>query len=253
MIEENKIYNEDCLKGMKRIPDKSVDLILTDLPYGVTTNKYDKKIPLKDLWEEYNRIIKDNGCILLFAQGKFFIELVNSNIKMFRYDLIWDKVLSSGFLNANRLPLRRHEQIAVFYKKLPTYNSQMSIGEPLHSRGINYKHKNFVNNNYGDYDRLEDIRKGSIEKYPTTILEFSKTHPSKAKHRTEKPVELLEYLIKTYSNEDELVLDSCIGSGSTAIACINTNRRFIGFELDKRYYEVANKRIEKETNRANAV
>ena len=134
MIEENKIYNEDCLKGMKRIPDKSVDLILTDLPYGVTTNKYDKKIPLKDLWEEYNRIIKDNGCILLFAQGKFFIELVNSNIKMFRYDLIWDKVLSSGFLNANRLPLRRHEQIAVFYKKLPTYNPQMSIGEPLHSR-----------------------------------------------------------------------------------------------------------------------
>jgi len=248
MLETNKIYNENCIIGMKSIDDKSIDLILTDLPYGITNNKDDKRIPFDSLWKEYERIIKDNGCILLFGQGKFYIDLVNSNIKMFKYDLVWDKVLSSGFLNANRQPLRRHEQIAVFYKQQPTYNPQFTKGKALHGKGKNYMKNIAKNNNYGEFKAIEDKRKGSTEKYPISILEFRKTHPSQAKHPTEKPIELLENLIKTYSNEQDLILDSCIGSGSTAVACINTNRRYIGFEINKKYYDIAMKRIE-EINR----
>lgn len=243
MIAINKIYNQDCLVGMKRIDDKTIDFILTDLPYGITQNSKDIKIPTESLWKEYNRIIKDNGAICLFAQGKFYIELVESNLEMFRYDLVWNKGLVSGFLNANRQPLRKHEQIAVFYKKTPTYNPQYSVGEPLHGRGKNYKNKNIINNNYGDFKILEDTRKGCKQKYPTSILEFKKSHPSVATHPTEKPIPLLEYLIKTYSNSGDLVLDSCIGTGNTIIACKNTSRNYIGFEIDKQYYDIATKRI----------
>lgn len=246
MIEKNKIYNKDCIIGMKEIKDKTIDLILTDLPYGVTNNPKDIKIPLDKLWEEYERIIKDNGCILLFAQGKFYIDLVNSNKKIFRYDLVWNKILKSGFLNANRQPLRNHEQIAVFYKHQPVYNPQFTEGMPLHGRGKNYINKLPINNNYGQFNIKEDTRKGSTEKYPSSILNFKKTHPSMSKHPTEKPIELLEYLIKTYSNEKDLVLDSCIGSGSTAIACLNTNRDFIGFEIDEEYYKTAIQRVEEQ-------
>ncbi len=244
-MELNTIYNEDCLEGMKRIPDKSVDMILCDLPYGVTQNKKDMKLPLDKLWKQYNRIIKENGCVCLFAQGKFFVELVNSNQKLFRYDLIWDKELKTGFLNAKRQPLRQHEQIAVFYKKLPTYNPQFTQGKPLHSKGVSYKNKEHKNQNYGEFNMTDDSRAGSTEKYPTSILSFAKPHPSVAKHRTEKPVELLSYLIRTYTNEGETVLDNCIGSGTTAIACINTNRKYIGFELDKQYFDIVNERIKK--------
>ena len=198
------------------------------------------------LWTEYERIIKDNGCILLFAQGKFYIDLVNSNRKLFRYDLVWNKILTSGFLNANRQPLRKHEQIAVFYKKQPTYNPQFTIGKALHGKGKNYMDKGFINNNYGKFKLQADTRKESIEKYPTSILEFKKVHPSISKHPTEKPVELLEFLIKTYSNKNDLILDSCIGSGSTAIACIKEERNYIGFEIDLEYYETAIKRINNE-------
>ena len=198
------------------------------------------------LWTEYERIIKDNGCILLFAQGKFYIDLVNSNRKLFRYDLVWNKILTSGFLNANRQPLRKHEQIAVFYKKQPTYNPQFTIGKALHGKGKNYMDKGFINNNYGKFKLQADTRKGSIEKYPTSILEFKKVHPSISKHPTEKPVELLEFLIKTYSNKNDLILDSCIGSGSTAIACIKEERNYIGFEIDLEYYETAIRRINNE-------
>lgn len=198
------------------------------------------------LWTEYERIIKDNGCILLFAQGKFYIDLVNSNRKLFRYDLVWNKILTSGFLNANRQPLRKHEQIAVFYKKQPTYNPQFTIGKALHGKGKNYMDKGFINNNYGKFKLQADTRKESIEKYPTSILEFKKVHPSISKHPTEKPVELLEFLIKTYSNKNDLILDSCIGSGSTAIACIKEERNYIGFEIDLEYYETAIRRINNE-------
>ena len=236
----------DCLELMKDIPDKSIDLILCDLPYGTTRNSWDEVIPFDKLWAQYNRIIKDNGAILLFAQGKFYVNLVNSNMKMFRYDLVWDKELVSGFLNAKRMPLRRHEQVAVFYKHLPTYNPQFTQGKPLHSKGTSYKEKELTNNNYGDFKATDDDRAGSTEKYPTSIMKFQKPHPSVCVHPTEKPVALLEYLVKTYTNEGDVVLDNCMGSGSTGVACQNTNREFIGMELDEDCYKLACERIKKE-------
>ena len=234
----------DCLELMKDIPDKSVDMILCDLPYGKTQNAEDKPIPFEPLWEQYNRIIKDNGAILLFGQGTFYVDLVNSNRKMFRYDLVWDKVLTTGFLNANKMPLRSHEQIAVFYKKLPTYNPQFTEGKPLHSKGKNPKVK--TNNNYGKYGEIADTRKGSTEKHPKSIITFKKSHPTQAKHRTEKPIELLEYLIKTYSNAGDTILDNCMGAGGCGVASVRNGRNFIGIELAERYFEIAKKHIENE-------
>ena len=239
-----ELYNGDCLDIMNKIPNKSIDMILCDLPYGLTNNKLDIVIPFDKLWNQYDRVIKDNGCIALFSQGLFYIDLVNSKRSIFRYDLIWDKVLTSGFLNAKRMPLRQHEQIAIFYKKLPTYNPQLREGTPLHSKGIGYNSKEPKNQNYGHFNITDDSRKGSTNKYPTSILKFSKPHPSVAKHRTEKSIECLEYLIKTYTNENDTVLDNCMGSGTTGIACVNTNRNFIGIELDKTYFDIAKGRIE---------
>ena len=238
-----ELYNGDCLDIMNKIPNKSIDMILCDLPYGLTNNKLDIVIPFDKLWNQYDRVIKDNGCIALFSQGLFYIDLVNSKRSIFRYDLIWDKVLTSGFLNAKRMPLRQHEQIAIFYKKLPTYNPQFREGKPLHSKGISYKSKEPKNQNYGHFNITDDSRKGSTDKYPTSILKFSKPHPSIAKHRTEKSIECLEYLIKTYTNENDTVLDNCMGSGTTGVACVNTNRNFIGIELDKKYFDIAKSRI----------
>lgn len=233
MLEINKIYDQDCLEGMKLLNDRSIDLICTDLPYGVTQNKSDIVIPFEPLWKQYKRIIKENGAIVLFGQGVFYIDLVESNRKLFRYDLVWDKMLTTGFLNAKKMPLRQHEQIAVFYKKTPTYNPQSTIGKPLHSQ--------FVRN--------DDCRAGSTEKYPTSIIRIQKPHPSKAKHRTAKPVELIEWIIKTYTNPGEIVLDSCAGSGTTAIAAMNTGRNWICFENDKDIYEVAKERIKEHQQR----
>lgn len=238
-----KLYNGDCLEVMKDIPDKSIDMILCDLPYGVTQNKKDIALPFDRLWEQYERIIKDNGAIVLFGQGTFYIDLVNSNRKLFRYDLIWDKVLTSGFLNAKRIPLRQHEQIAVFYKKLPVYNPQFSKGKPLHGKGTSYKNKEHKNNNYGEFKQLNDVRKGSTIKYPTSILKFQKVHPSKAIHPTEKAIELMEYLIKTYTNENDTVLDNCAGSMSTVIAALNTKRNCIAIEKDTKYFEIGKERV----------
>ena len=241
----NELYLGDCLEVMKKLPDKSIDMILCDLPYGATRNSADKKLPFKALWKQYMRIIKDRGCIALFAQGKFYIDLTQSNYKMFRYDLIWDKQLTTGFLNAKRMPLRQHEQIAIFYKKPPTYNPQFTQGKPQHSKGTSYKTKEQTNNNYGKYNALEDTRKYSTNKYPTSILQFIKPHPSKANHRTEKPIALLEYLIETFTNKGDTVLDNCMGSGNTGIAAIKTNRNFIGIELQEYYFEIAKQRIMK--------
>ena len=238
-MNQMQIKQGDCLELMKEIPDKSIDMILCDLPYGTTQNKSDIIIPFDKLWNSYERIIKDNGAIVLFAQGVFYVDLINSNRKLFRYDLIWDKVLTSGFLNAKRMPLRQHEQIAVFYKKLPKYNPQFTSGKPLHSKGKTYKDKPIVNQNYGVFHTADDSRAGSTEKYPTSILKFQKPHPSISVHRTQKSVELLEWLINTYTDEGETVLDNCMGSGSTGVACINTNRNFIGYELDEHYFQIA--------------
>ena len=236
----------DCLEIMKKLPDKSVDLILCDLPYGNTKAKEDVPLPFVPLWEQYERIIKDRGAILLFAQGLFYVDLVNSNRRLFRYDIVWDKKLVTGFLNSRKMPLRSHEQIAVFYKKLPTYNPQFTIGEGLHGRGTAYKNKSVVNNNYGKYAAEGDTRKGCKQKYPKSIISFQKPHPAKANHRTEKPVALLEWLIRTFTHEGDTVLDNCMGSGSTGVACKNTNRCFIGIELDEKYFNFCKERLEQE-------
>lgn len=237
------LFNDDCIKAMKKIPSGSIDLILTDLPYGTTKNAWDIVIPFDELWAEYDRILKENGAALLFGQGLFYIDLVNSNRKNFRYDLVWDKKLSTGFLNANRMPLRQHEQIAVFYRKLPTYNPQFSIGQPLHGKGTKYLQSELKNNNYSKYNQLPDIRKDSTKKYPTSIISIQKIHPSKTIHPTQKPIELLTYLIKTYSNPGDTVFDSCMGIGSTGIATIKSQRNFIGIELNKNYFDIAYKNI----------
>lgn len=243
---DSYIKQGDCLELMKELSDKSIDMILCDLPYGVTANSEDKPIPFKPLWAEYCRIIKDNGCIALFGQGTFFIDLVNSNRKFFRYDLVWNKILSSGFLNANRMPLRQHEQVAIFYKKLPTYNPQFTEGQPLHGKGTSYKIKEPINNNYGKFHTTDDYRKGTTEKYPTSIISITKPHPSVAIHRTEKPIALLEYLIKTYTNAGEVVLDNCMGSGNTCIAARNTQRKYIGFDNNQKWFDIAYTRLYKE-------
>lgn len=235
----------DCLKEMKSIQEKSIDMILCDLPYGVTAkNKWDVIIPFEKLWENYNRIIKDNGAIVLFGQDKFTAKLMLSNEKYHRYNWIWDKVLPSGFLNANRMPMKEHEDICVFYKSLPKYNPQKTKGNPCHTKGKAVGKMNddiLSNDNYRDFKVVET--EGNM-KFPTSILHFQKPHPSVSVHPTQKPVDLLEYLIKTYTNENELVLDNCMGSGSTGVACLNTNRNFIGIELDHKYYNIAKSRLE---------
>lgn len=245
-MELDKIFNEDCLDGMKRIPAESVDCIICDLPYEVLNKgnkhaQWDKLIPFDKLWEQYERVIKPNGAIILFAQGLFTAKLMTSNEKLWRYNLIWKKgTRSTGFLNANRMPLRNHEDLCVFYKQQPTYNPQMWKGRPNHTRSATRRP---VKNNrcYGVMDQTPTII--TEWKYPFSIIDIEKEH-KKQYHSTQKPVALIEYLIKTYTNEGETVLDNCMGSGTTAIAAINTNRRFIGFELDTDFFEIANKRIE---------
>lgn len=237
----------DCLTEMKQIEEKSIDLVIADLPYGKTKNKWDSIIPFEKMWKEIDRVAKDNAAVIFFSQGIFYVDLVNSNRKNFRYDIVWDKVLTSGHLNAGRMPLRSHEQLAVFYKKMPVYNPQFTQGIPLHSVGKKdgVPVKNGKNNgNYGTFTP-NDRRAGSTEKYPKSIQIFQKPHPSLGLHPTAKPVELLEWIIKTYSNENDVVLDFCMGSGSTGVACVNTGRSFIGIELDDEYFEKAKKRIEK--------
>lgn len=232
---EIKLINDDCLNAMQKIPNKSIDMILCDLPYGVTENEWDNIIPFDKLWNQYERIIKDNAAIVLFAQGKFYVELVNSNLKLFRYDFVWDKISVTGFLNANKAPLRRHEQIAVFYKHLPTYNVGFDIGKYEVTENIRY------NENWRTWKETKPIIKAQ-GKYPTSILKFAR--PNKQRfHPTQKPDELLEFLLKTYTNENDLVLDNCMGSGSTGVACALTNRNFIGIEADKKYFNIAQKRI----------
>lgn len=225
-------FEKGVFDSFDNIKDGEVDLILADLPYGTTANPKDTRLPFDKLWEQYLRVIKEDGAILLFAQGLFYIDLVNSQRTLFRYDIIWDKVLVTGFLNAKRMPLRSHEQIAVFYRKLPTYNPQFKEGKPLHSKGTSYVETELVNQNYGKFNHSDDSRAGSTQKYPKSIWKFAKPHPSVARHRTQKPVGLLEELILTYSNTGDVVLDNVMGSGSTGIASLNTGRKFIGFEND---------------------
>lgn len=252
MIELDHIYNEDCLEGMKRIPDASIDCIICDLPYGVLNGQseggtWDSMIPLEPLWVEYCRIIKENGVIVLFAQGMFTAKLMMSQPKLWKYNLVWNKCRATGFLNANRQPLRYHEDICVFYKKLPTYNPQMEDlngREPNHPQGMGKHDDN--NRCYGTVKRIYTT-KVIDKKFPGSIISFKAVHCNEGQfHPTQKPVELLRWLVKTFTNEWELVLDNCIGSGTTAVACIKEKRHFIGFELNKEYYEKACDRIKVE-------
>jgi len=236
----NKILQGDCLELMKDIPAKSIDMILCDLPYGTTQNKWDSIIPLDKMWLQYERIIKDNGAMVLTAQDKFTAKLMLSNEKIHRYNLIWNKILTSGFLNANRMPLRVHEDICIFYKKLPTYNPQKFKGSKNHSKG---NMKTDINNNYGKYDKVDNLEKLGDLKHPQSIITFQKPHPSKAIHPTQKPVDLFEYLIKTYTNERDLVLDNAAGSGTTGVACKNLDRRYILIEKEEEYINIIKQRI----------
>ena len=218
---------------MKDIENESIDMIFSDLPYGKTKNKWDSIIPLDLLWKQYNRIIKPNGAIVLFGQDKFTAKMMLSNENMHRYNLIWDKVLSSGFLNANKMPLRNHEDIMVFYKKLPIYNPQFWEGKPLHGMGEKYKKGNLDNKNYGNFASYKNPsanREGDTKKYPLSILKFKKEHPSTIIHPTQKPLELCRYIIRTYTNEGNLVLDNCCGSGSIPLSAKLENRNYIGMD-----------------------
>lgn len=250
-----------CLELMKSIlPPKSIDLILADLPYGTTKCRFDTVIPFEPLWVEYKRIIKDHGAILLFSQQPFTTDLIMSNRKMFRYEIIWSKTSPTGFLNAKKMPMRYHENICVFYKHLPTYNPQKQkvarndIGRERINSGKAEQ--------YGEFRKDDWKWVETGERYPSDVMEydlpddledvvkfsnwngalFGNTDKT-VKHPTAKPIDLLEYLIKTYTNKGDTVLDNCMGSGSTGVACVNTGRNFIGIEIDGEYFKIAKKRI----------
>lgn len=277
-----ELYYGDCREKLDELETHSIDLLLTDLPYGVTSNKKDIRLPMLDyvfyngkqyegydnfimqhitkndfnslrdywnenvfegLWTKLNRVVKPNGAMLLFGQGEFFSYLIQSNKKNYKTDYIWDKVLMSNHLNSSKQRLSKHEMIGVFYRKTPVYNPQMKEGKPLHSQGKKKGTKTeeeLVNRNYGKYNITVDYdkRKGSTEKFPHSILTYQKPHPSKARHRTEKPVELLKELILTFSNPGDIVLDICAGSGSTGEAALACGRKYVLIEND--IYEFKN-------------
>lgn len=280
MMEIDKIYNMDCLDGMKDIPDGSVDAVICDLPYGVLHKdnphvQWDNIIPFEPLWEQYERVTKDNAAIVLFAQGMFTAQLMMSNPKSWRYNLIWDKQRVTGFLNARRMPMRCHEDICVFYKTLPVYNPQMEKCAPYqrnHSRGkqdgeqtnrcygvfgkaedniTDEKYPRSIVTTYGrdyegrTYESVPRVESTVPEGYklPTSIIGIKKEHESTVLHPTQKPVNLIRYLIRTYTNECGVILDNCMGSGTTAIACLKENRHFIGFELNEDYHKIACERV----------
>ncbi len=240
-----QLLQGDCLELMKEIPDKSVDMILCDLPYGTTACKWDTIIPFEPLWEQYERIIKDNGAMVFTASQPFTSALIMSKPNLFRYELIWKKERPTNFMLGKKQPLKYHENVCVFYKNQPTYNPQLEVKPEKNKR--NNKPRVLTNEVYGIIEGTkysERVTEGGVKdwNYPTSIQYFSM---QRGLHPTQKPVALFEYLIKTYTNEGETVLDNCMGSGTAAIACINTGRNFIGFELDKQYYDIANERIQK--------
>lgn len=283
-LSDIKLLHGDCLELIKDIPEKSIDMILCDLPYGQTArNKWDVVIPMEDyiikmgetktynlsdwllrayyegvdyqeaieffdryknngLWTEYNRVIKDNGAIVLFANGMFTADLIHSNRKMWRYNLVWQKTTPTGFLNANRMPLRCHEDICVFYKKPPQYNPQKTFGHKRKVSTAEHKRNSAVTTDYGKHNlKTYD----STERYPTSVLTFPTDKQKCALHPTQKPVALCECIIKTYTNEGDTVLDNTMGSGTSGVACINTNRNFIGIENDDKIFEISKQRIAK--------
>lgn len=237
MSKQFKLVNAECIETMKRLPDNSIDLILTDPPYGTTACKWDSIIPLDKMWEQLKRIIKPNGAIVLTASQPFTSVLVSSNLKMFKYDWTWKKNISTGHLNSKKQPMRDKEDIVVFYKKQCIYNPQMTVGTPYKGRA-----RAPASGPYGRHGSVRYDNEGL--RYPKQVLNFKVVTKQGNLHPTQKPVALMEYLIKTYSNENDLVLDFTMGSGTTGVACLNTDRKFLGIELDEKYFEIAKKRIE---------
>lgn len=233
-----KLMLGDCLERMKELTDESVNAIIADPPYGTTACKWDSVIPLEPMWEQLKRIIKPNGAIVMTASQPFTTTLVSSNIKEFKYCWVWKKNISTNFLHAKRQPLRKTEDVVVWTKGPSKYNPQMTTGHPPtqsakgSSKGVLWHGENKRN-----------YEGGSTERFPVNLIEFNVHNPKNRKHPTQKPVALMEYLIKTYTNEGETVLDFTMGSGTTGVACINTNRNFIGIELDKDYFKIAKRRI----------
>lgn len=225
----------DCLEKMQAIPDHSVDMILCDLPYGITRNKWDTVIPLDPLWVQYKRVIKERGAIVLFASAPFSGLLMLSAKSWFRYEWVWEKPHATNFLQAKNMPLRAHENILVFYKKLPKYNPQMRKGKPYRVKSGK------VSSNYDTAFMRSVVTENKGLRYPRSVIAFK---TEKGHHQTQKPIPLLEYLIKTYTDPGETVLDNCMGSGSTGVACRNLGRNFIGIEKEKKYFAIAKNRLE---------
>lgn len=227
----------DCFDGFKLIDDESIDMILTDLPYGQTArNKWDSVIPFEPLWKQYKRIIKEHGAIILFANGMFTADLMQSNRDMWRYNLIWQKTQPTGFLNANKMPLRSHEDICVFYKKLPTYNPQKTTGNKRKISKVEHKVKCKETTNYGKY-RLTSY--DSTERFPTSVWTFAKDSQKCALHPAQKPVAVLKRLIEIFTDPGDVVIDPCCGSGSTLRAAMELGRSAYGFEIDRNFYNRA--------------
>ncbi|HBF2708884.1 TPA: site-specific DNA-methyltransferase [Clostridioides difficile] len=241
-----KLYKGDCLEVMDGLIKLGVkfDAIITDPPYGTTQNKWDSVIPLDKIWSRINKLIKSNGAIVLFGSEPFTSLLIRSNLKDFKYNWIWQKNKSTGFLNSKRQPLNDHEIISVFYKKQCVYNPQMTKAEKIYNRGYVVRNKDEgiqQSDNYGEQKSFMQVDTGL--RYPKRIQYFNNNFTRQQLHPTQKPVPLLEYLIKTYTNEGDLVLDFTMGSGSTGVACLNTNRRFVGIELDEKYFNISSKRL----------
>jgi site-specific DNA-methyltransferase (adenine-specific) len=233
----NKVTQGDCLEVMREIPDKSVDMILCDLPYGTTACKWDSVIPFEPLWSEYERIIKDNGAIVLTASQPFTSALVMSNPKLFRYEWIWEKTVGSNPMVVKFQPFKKHESVLVFYRKKPTYNVQWEQGKPytdkVRASGLAAQ---------GGGSGVKKAIENDGRRYPSSVQRFPNPN-NKNVHPTQKPTALFEYLIRVYTNENEVILDNCLGSGTTAVAAISTGRQFIGIEREPEYVEIANKRI----------
>ena len=231
-----ELHHGDCLDIMHLIPDKSIDMILCDLPYGTTACKWDVIIPFEQLWKHYERIIKDNGAIVLSATQPFTSALVMSNPKLFKYEWVYEKTMAIGGIVANKRPLRAHENILVFYKIFGNYNAQKEVGVP-YKRPEGRQKESVVGNRTGGHITINEGYR-----HPRSVIKFSNPN-AKSLHPTQKPVRLMEYLIKTYTNEGETVLDNCMGSGTTGVACKTLNRNFIGIEKEEKYFQIAKNRI----------
>ena len=234
----NTLYIGDCLEMMNDILSQSIDMILTDLPYGTTRNIWDCTLPLEPLWRQYTRVAKEHAAIVLFAQVPFSIVLGASNVNMLRYEWIWKKGNATGHLNANRCPLKAHENILVFYQKLPTYHPQFRYEEPYQRAK-----RKVQSSNYGKAAKEYATRHADGKRYPVDVLLFTE---ERVLHPTQKPVALCEYLIQTYTNEGEVILDSCMGSGTTCVAAVKTRRQYIGIEINQDYFTIAQDRLIKE-------